>query len=106
MPATLDDRDPTIRFIYHTNVLNEINVNCARTLKSTVTCLNRLFLKIMKLFESAKKQLEERTLSIRRSVIDQYINKIIIYTDRIEIYINLINDYVLKEVVKAKGKVI
>lgn len=55
---------------------------------------------ISKLFRIAEQQLKNGTLANRRMVIDQYINKILIYPDRIEVYMNLMSDYTLKEVIE------
>ena len=55
---------------------------------------------IRKLFLKAKQQLRGGTLANRRLVIDQYINKVLIYTDRIEVYMNIISDFTFKEVIK------
>lgn len=55
---------------------------------------------ISKLFHIAEQQLKNGTLVNRRLVIDQYINKIIIYPDKIEVYMNLMNDYTVKETIK------
>lgn len=55
---------------------------------------------ICKLFHIAEQQLKNGTLANRRLVIDQYINKIIIYPDKIEVYINLMSDYTVKETIK------
>lgn len=55
---------------------------------------------ISKLFHIAEQQLKNGTLANRRLVIDQYINKIIIYSDKIEVYMNLMSDYTVKETIK------
>ena len=55
---------------------------------------------ISKLFHIAEQQLKNGTLVNRRLVIDQYINKIIIYSDKIEVYMNLMSDYTVKETIK------
>lgn len=55
---------------------------------------------IRKLFHIAEQQLKNGTLANRRLVIDQYINKIIIYPDKIEVYMNLMSDYTVKETIK------
>ena len=54
---------------------------------------------VCKLFHIAEQQLKNGTLANRRLVIDQYINKIIIYPDKIEVYMNLMSDYTVKEVI-------
>ena len=55
---------------------------------------------ISKLFHIAEQQLKNGTLANRRLVIDQYINKIIIYPDKIEVYMNLMSDYTVEETIK------
>ncbi len=55
--------------------------------------------RIRALFHSAELQLKNGTLANRRAIVDQYINKVMIYPDRIEVYMNLMNDYVVKEVI-------
>ena len=55
---------------------------------------------IRKLFLKAKQQLRGGTLANRRLVIDQYINKVLIYPDKIEVYMNLMSDYTVKEIIK------
>ena len=55
---------------------------------------------IRKLFHIAEQQLKNGTLANRRLVIDQYINKVLIYPDKIEVYMNLMSDYTVKETIK------
>ena len=55
---------------------------------------------ICRLFHAAEQQLKNGTLANRRGVIDQYIDKVLIYPDRIEVYINFISDYVVKEIIE------
>ena len=55
---------------------------------------------IRRLFHVAEQQLKNGTLANRRAVIDQYIDKILIYPDQIEVYINFISDYVVKEIIE------
>ena len=55
---------------------------------------------IRRLFHKAKQQLKDGTLANRRMVIDQYINKVLIYPDKIEVYMNLMSDYTVKEIIK------
>ena len=55
---------------------------------------------ISKLFHIAEQQLKNGTLANRRLVIDQYISKIIIYPDKIEVYMNLMSDYTVKETIE------
>ena len=35
-------------------------------------------------------------------VIEQYINKVLIYPDKIEVYMNLMSDYTVKETIKQR----
>ena len=56
--------------------------------------------KIRKLFSKAEQQLKNGTLANRRIIIDQYIDKVVICKDRIEVYMNLVGDYTLKEVIE------
>ncbi len=55
---------------------------------------------ICKLFHMAEQQLTNGTLANRRLVIDRYISKVLIYSDKIEIYMNLISDYTVKEIIE------
>ena len=55
---------------------------------------------ISKLFHIAEQQLKNGTLANRRLVIDQYINKIIIYPDKIEVYMNLMRDYTVRDIIR------
>ena len=55
---------------------------------------------ISKLFHIAEQQLKNGTLANRRLVIDQYINKIIIYPDKIEVYMNLVRDYTVRDIIR------
>ena len=55
---------------------------------------------ICKLFHIAEQQLKNGTLANRRMVIDQYINKVLIYPDKIEVYMNLMSDYTVKEIIE------
>ena len=55
--------------------------------------------KIAKLFKKAEEKLKSGALASRRMIIDQYIDKIVIYPDKIEIYINFLQDYKIKETV-------
>jgi site-specific DNA recombinase len=55
---------------------------------------------ISKLFHIAEQQLKNGTLANRRLVIDQYISKVLIYPDKIEVYMNLMSDYTVKETIK------
>lgn len=57
---------------------------------------------ICRLFQKAKFQLKNGTLATRRIIIDQYISKIVVLPTKIEVYMNLMPDYVVKEVIKQK----
>ena len=57
---------------------------------------------IKRLFQNAKKQLRNGTLANRRSVIDQYVQKILIFPERIEVYISAFPNYVIQETVEEK----
>ncbi len=54
------------------------------------------------LFQKAKTQLKNGTLATRRIIIDQYISKVVVYPTKIEVYMNLMPDYVVKEVIEQK----
>ena len=47
----------------------------------------------------AKLQLKDGTLAARHQVIDQYVDKIIVYTTKVEIYLNVFRDYGVTETV-------
>ena len=57
---------------------------------------------IKRLFQNAKKQLRNGTLANRRAVIDQYVQKILIFSERIEVYISAFPNYVIQETVEEK----
>ncbi len=57
---------------------------------------------LTKLFIKAEKQLKTGKLSVRRIIIDQYVDKVVIFQDKIEIYLKLASDYIFKETVKSK----
>ena len=56
--------------------------------------------KIRKLFQAAEQQLKNGTLANRRMVIDQYVNKVVVYKEKIEIYLNVFNDYEVKKTIE------
>ena len=56
--------------------------------------------KIIKLFNKAEEKLRSGSLASRRMIIDQYIDKIVMYPDKIEIYINFLQNYKIKETVE------
>ncbi len=47
----------------------------------------------------AKQQLKDGTLAVRHQVIDQYVDKIIVYPTKVEIYLNVFRDYGVTETV-------
>ena len=56
--------------------------------------------KVQRLFHTAKEQLRTGALANRRAVIDQYVDKVLIHPDRIEVYLNFLSDYTIKEVIE------
>lgn len=58
--------------------------------------------RIRTLFQSAENQLKNGTLANRRAVIDQYVEKVVIYPDKIEIYLKVMGDYERKETINIK----
>ena len=56
--------------------------------------------KIIKLFNKAEEKLRSGSLASRRMIIDQYIDKIVMYPDKIEVYINFLQNYKIKETVE------
>lgn len=55
---------------------------------------------IQQLFESAERQLKNGTLANRRRIIDEYVDKVLVYPDKIEIHLNVIAGYGIQEVVE------
>ena len=55
---------------------------------------------VRRLFSLAKEQLKNGTLANKRVVIDQFIDKILIYHDRIEVYMNLNESFKINGTVK------
>ena len=58
--------------------------------------------RIRTLFQSAEYQLRNGTLANRRAVIDQYVEKVLIYPRKIEIYLKVMGDYERKETINIK----
>ena len=58
--------------------------------------------KVRGLFVAAEKQLRNGTLANRRAVIEQYVDKVVVYPDKIEIYLEIMGDFEIKEVVAVK----
>ena len=57
---------------------------------------------VRKLFKAAEEQLRSGTLANRRAIIDQYINKVLVFPNKIEVYLNLTSDYIIKETIENK----
>ena len=57
---------------------------------------------ITELFMKAKQQLKNGTLAARRQVIDQYVDKVIVYPTKVEIYLNVFPGYGVTETVETK----
>ena len=55
---------------------------------------------IRRLFESAERQMKNGTLANRRRIIDEYVDKVLVYPDKIEIHLNVIAGYGIQEVVE------
>jgi hypothetical protein len=58
--------------------------------------------KVRGLFVAAEKQLRNGTLANRRAVIEQYVDKVVVYPEKIEIYLKIMGDFEMKEVVAVK----
>ncbi len=54
---------------------------------------------ITRLFLCAKEQLKSGTLENRRMIIEQYIDKVVVFEDRVEIHLNMIGDFKMKEII-------
>ena len=54
------------------------------------------------LFQSAENQLRNGTLANRRAVIDQYVEKVVIYPEKIEVYLQVMGGYERREVINIK----
>lgn len=54
------------------------------------------------LFQSAENQLRNGTLANRRAVIDQYIEKVVVHPEKIEVYLKVMGDYERKETINIK----
>ena len=57
---------------------------------------------ISHLFGKAKEQLKNGTLTARRQIIDQYVDKVIVHPTRVEIYLNVFPGYGVTETVETK----
>ena len=57
---------------------------------------------VRELFVAAEKQLRNGTLANRRAVIEQYVDKVVVYPEKIEIYLKIMGDFEMKEVVNVK----
>ena len=55
---------------------------------------------VRQLFGQAEQQLKNGTLANRRMVVDRFVDKVVMFPDRVEIYLNPIGDMTIKEVVE------
>jgi len=55
---------------------------------------------VRQLFGQAELQLKNGTLANRRMVVDRFVDKVVMFPDRVEIYLNPIGDMTIKEVVE------
>ena len=55
---------------------------------------------VRQLFGQAEQQLTNGTLTNRRMVVDRFVDKVVMFPDRVEIYLNPIGDMTIKEVVE------
>ena len=58
--------------------------------------------KVRSLFQQAEQQLRNGTLANRRAVIDQYIDKVLVYPEKIEVYLKILGGFETKEVINIK----
>lgn len=65
-------------------------------LESKLSCETFSERQIRRLFKIAEEQLKSGTLANRWAIIDQYINKVLVFPDKIEVYLNLTSDYTIK----------
>jgi site-specific DNA recombinase len=55
---------------------------------------------VRQLFGQAEQQLKNATLANRRMVVDRFVDKVVMFPNRVEIYLNPIGDMTIKEVVE------
>ena len=58
--------------------------------------------KVRSLFEAAERQLRSGTLANRRAVIEQYVEKVVVFPEKIEVYLKVMGDFEMKEVINVK----
>lgn len=58
--------------------------------------------KVRSLFQQAEQQLRNGTLANRRAVIDQYVDKVLVYPEKIEVYLKILGGFETKEVINIK----
>lgn len=68
--------------------------------EASMACLTYSEEQITELFLKAKQQLKEGTLSVRRQIIDQYVNRVVVYPDKIEVHLNVFPEYTVTETVE------
>ena len=51
---------------------------------------------VREMFMAAHSQLQNGTLAVRKKIIEQYVNKVVVHPDKIEIFINTIGDFVIE----------
>lgn len=51
---------------------------------------------VREMFMAARSQLQNGTLAVRKKIIEQYVNKVVVHPDKVEVFINVIGDYVIK----------
>jgi septal ring factor EnvC (AmiA/AmiB activator) len=73
-----------------------------RRLESEVSANLYSLEKIRSLFQQAEQQLRNGTLANRRSVIDQYVDKVLVYPEKIEVYLKILGGFETKEVINIK----
>lgn len=82
-------------------MLNNLNTSETTIAEHKVSGVQPSYSKkqITELFMKAKQQLKDGTLAVQHQVIDQYVDKIIVYPTMVEIYLNVFQDYGVTETV-------
>ena len=57
---------------------------------------------LVKLFYKAEQELRHGTLANRRKIVDQYVKRVVVYPDRVEVVLNFVEGFEWKEVVEKK----
>ena len=57
---------------------------------------------LVNLFRKAEQELRHGTLTNRRKIIDQYVKKVVVYPDRVEVVLNFVEGFEVKEVLEKK----